>query len=65
MIGAAGALDGEYRKTTLPNGIRLVTEWIPHVRSVAVGVSLAAYAGIDSGRIPWTPTVASNKFARQ
>ena len=38
MIGAAGALDGEYRKTTLPNGIRLVTEWIPHVRSVAVGV---------------------------
>jgi predicted Zn-dependent peptidase len=38
VIGAAGALDGEYRKTTLPNGIRLVTEWIPHVRSVAVGV---------------------------
>jgi len=29
---------GEYRKTILPNGIRLVTEWIPHVRSVAVGV---------------------------
>jgi predicted Zn-dependent peptidase len=29
---------GEYRKTVLPNGIRLVTEWIPHVRSVAVGV---------------------------
>jgi predicted Zn-dependent peptidase len=29
---------GEYRRTTLPNGIRLVTEWIPHVRSVAVGV---------------------------
>jgi predicted Zn-dependent peptidase len=28
----------EYRKTTLSNGIRLVTEWIPHVRSVAVGV---------------------------
>ncbi len=38
MIGPAGDLDGEYRKTTLPNGIRLVTEWIPHVRSVAVGV---------------------------
>ena len=38
MIGPATALDGEYRKTTLPNGIRLVTEWIPHVRSVAVGV---------------------------
>ncbi len=29
---------GEYRKTILPNGIRLVTEWIPHVRSVAMGV---------------------------
>jgi predicted Zn-dependent peptidase len=38
VIGAAGSLDGEYRKTTLPNGIRLVTEWIPHVRSIAVGV---------------------------
>src|SRR5262245_54668762 len=31
-------MEGEYRKTILPNGIRLVTEWIPHVRSVAVGV---------------------------
>jgi predicted Zn-dependent peptidase len=31
-------LEGEYRKTILPNGIRLVTEEIPHVRSVAVGV---------------------------
>jgi len=38
VIGPATALDGEYRKTTLPNGIRLVTEWIPHVRSIAVGV---------------------------
>jgi predicted Zn-dependent peptidase len=38
VTAPAGALDGEYRKTTLPNGIRLVTEWIPHVRSVAVGV---------------------------
>ncbi|MCI0548931.1 MAG: insulinase family protein [Candidatus Rokubacteria bacterium] len=27
-----------YRKTVLPNGIRLVTEAIPHVRSVAVGI---------------------------
>ncbi len=32
------SLEGEYRKTVLPNGIRLVTEGIPHVRSVAVGV---------------------------
>jgi predicted Zn-dependent peptidase len=30
--------DGEFRKTVLPNGIRLVSEQIPHVRSVAVGV---------------------------
>ncbi len=27
-----------YRKSVLPNGIRLVTEAMPHVRSVAVGV---------------------------
>jgi predicted Zn-dependent peptidase len=32
------AVEGEYRKSVLPNGIRLVTERIPHVRSVAVGV---------------------------
>ncbi|HEV8308874.1 MAG TPA: pitrilysin family protein [Methylomirabilota bacterium] len=31
-------MDGEFRKSVLPNGIRLVTERIPHVRSVAVGV---------------------------
>src|SRR5262249_4805472 len=31
-------VDGEHQKTLLPNGIRLVTERIPHVRSVAVGV---------------------------
>jgi predicted Zn-dependent peptidase len=31
-------VDGEYQKTILPNGIRLVSERIPHVRSVAVGV---------------------------
>ncbi len=28
----------EYRKSLLPNGIRVVTERMPHVRSVAVGV---------------------------
>ncbi len=27
-----------YHKTTLPNGIRVVTEQIPHVRSVSIGV---------------------------
>jgi predicted Zn-dependent peptidase len=31
-------VESEHRKTILPNGIRLVTEWIPHVRSVAIGV---------------------------
>ncbi len=31
-------MDGEHQKTILPNGIRLVSERIPHVRSVAVGV---------------------------
>jgi predicted Zn-dependent peptidase len=31
-------MEGEYRRSVLPNGIRLVTEWIPHVRSVAIGV---------------------------
>jgi predicted Zn-dependent peptidase len=35
---ATVSVEGEYRKTILPNGIRLVTERIPHVRSVAVGV---------------------------
>jgi predicted Zn-dependent peptidase len=38
VIGRTAGVEGEYRKTILPNGIRLVTEWIPHVRSVAVGV---------------------------
>jgi predicted Zn-dependent peptidase len=28
----------EYRKSVLPGGIRVITEWMPHVRSVAVGV---------------------------
>jgi predicted Zn-dependent peptidase len=31
-------VDGDYRKSVLPNGIRLVTERMRHVRSVAVGV---------------------------
>jgi predicted Zn-dependent peptidase len=31
-------VDGDYHKTLLPNGICLVSERIPHVRSVAVGV---------------------------
>jgi predicted Zn-dependent peptidase len=38
VTAPSAGVQGEYRKTILPNGIRLVTEWIPHVRSVAVGV---------------------------
>ena len=38
MTDPARGIEGEYRKTVLPNGIRLLTEWIPHVRSVAMGV---------------------------
>lgn len=32
------SVPGEFRKSVLPNGIRVVTEQMPHVRSVAVGV---------------------------
>ncbi|MBI2468108.1 MAG: insulinase family protein [Candidatus Rokubacteria bacterium] len=32
------SVEGEFRKNVLPNGIRIVTERIPHVRSVAIGV---------------------------
>jgi predicted Zn-dependent peptidase len=38
VTDVTASVEGEYRKTILPNGIRLVTERIPHVRSVAVGV---------------------------
>ncbi|MGH7321036.1 MAG: M16 family metallopeptidase [Candidatus Rokuibacteriota bacterium] len=38
MWGRSDIVIGEFRKSTLPNGIRLVTEQMPHVRSVAVGV---------------------------
>jgi predicted Zn-dependent peptidase len=32
------ALPGEIRRTTLANGVRIVTEAMPHVRSVSVGI---------------------------
>jgi predicted Zn-dependent peptidase len=32
------SLHSRYKKTTLPNGIRIVTEEIPYVRSVSIGV---------------------------
>jgi predicted Zn-dependent peptidase len=39
VIGTtAPSVEGEFRKTVLPNGIRVVSERIPHVRSVAAGV---------------------------
>ena len=31
-------LQSQYRKTVLPNGLRVVTEQIPHVRSISVGI---------------------------
>ncbi|MDA8443019.1 MAG: pitrilysin family protein [Peptococcaceae bacterium] len=31
-----------YRKETLPNGVRIITEEIPHVRSVAIGLWVGA-----------------------
>lgn len=31
-----------YRKTTLPNGLRVITEAIPHVRSASIGVWVGA-----------------------
>ena len=34
----ADKLQATYRKTTLPNNIRVVSEEIPHVRSVSVGI---------------------------
>ncbi|MBI5464021.1 MAG: insulinase family protein [Ignavibacteriales bacterium] len=49
---AAGRDIGQYAKTVLPNGLRIVSEEIPHVRSVSVGV------WIDSGSRD--ETVANN-----
>jgi predicted Zn-dependent peptidase len=34
--------EATYRKTILPNGVRIVSEYIPHVRSVSVGVWIQA-----------------------
>lgn len=30
--------EGAYRRTVLDNGLRIVTEWMPHIRSVAIGI---------------------------
>lgn len=36
----SGKLQSVYKKTVLPNGLRIVSEEIPHVRSVSVGIWL-------------------------
>jgi predicted Zn-dependent peptidase len=33
--------DGTYEKSTLPNGVRVVTERVPHIRSASIGVWVA------------------------
>lgn len=43
------AKDSAYRFTTLPNGLRVVSETIPHVRSVTVGVWVAAGSRQETG----------------
>jgi predicted Zn-dependent peptidase len=37
-----------YQKTTLENGLRIITERIPHVRSVSVGVWVAAGSRLET-----------------
>jgi predicted Zn-dependent peptidase len=37
-VGEARPMREEYRKSVLPNGVRVVTERMPHVRSVSVGI---------------------------
>jgi len=37
-----GADGGVVRRTTLPGGLRIITEYVPSVRSVALGVWVAA-----------------------
>ena len=38
MTSVASRLDTRPRKTTLPNGIRVISEWIPHIHSITLGV---------------------------
>ncbi|MEE2710478.1 MAG: pitrilysin family protein [Gemmatimonadota bacterium] len=37
MTSVASRLDTRPRKTTLPNGIRVISEWIPHIHSITLG----------------------------
>ena len=36
-VNSQFSVQSEYKKTQLPNGIRIVTESLPHVRSISVG----------------------------
>ena len=31
-------VSNSYRKTVMPNGVRVVSEYLPHVRSVSLGI---------------------------
>ena len=37
-MASLSALSGQYQKTQLPNGLRVISEAVPHVRSVSLGV---------------------------
>lgn len=37
-VNSQFSVQSDYKKTRLPNGIRIVTESLPHVRSISVGV---------------------------
>jgi len=39
----------EIARATLPNGIRVVTEAMPHVRSVSLGVWIGSGSRIENG----------------
>ncbi|MEE2708568.1 MAG: pitrilysin family protein [Gemmatimonadota bacterium] len=38
MNSVASRSDTQHRKTTLANGIRVISEWIPHIHSITLGV---------------------------
>ena len=38
MTSAASRSDMQPKKSTLPNGIRVISEWIPHIHSITLGV---------------------------
>jgi len=42
------AVPAEIRRTVLPNGLRIITEVMPHVRSVSVGIWLGSGARLEA-----------------